>query len=173
MKIFFNNAQRLVLYWLYHEGFSVGIKDCIIDKHVIDNLDQLNQQKQMEINKLITEVENNPELLDLITLEKYIQNSLETFGNNMSKDVFQNIEDKGDNGFYILIKSNTKGSQQNFNQLSGIFGQSTLESKRIQKKVNNRTSVHFFQNDDRALARGFITNPLFKELGSISNSGGR
>ena len=55
-----------------------------------------------------------------------------------------------------MLTSGSKGSEVNMGQMGGCIGQTAVEGKRVQKKCNNRTLPYYFQNDDSAIARGFI-----------------
>ena len=63
-----------------------------------------------------------------------------------------------------MVNSGSKGSWVNASQIMGALGQEIFQFKRIQKKINNRTLPHFFQNDDRPSARGYIDNSYLDGL---------
>lgn len=164
-KNFFDNAQRLVTNWLLMNGFSVGLADATTDQHIIDNVKYFCEVKQMEVDKLITEMENNPETLDPETFETNLLSTLKMSDGEISKQIYEHLKTKDSgNNFYGMIEPKAKGSPGNIAQIIGGLGQNVLDMKRIKKKVNNRTLPHFFQNDDRALARGFIPNSYYHGL---------
>ncbi len=164
-KHFLDNSQRLVTNWLLMNGFTVGLGDATTDKAILNEIESFCEIKQMEIDKLITEMENNPDTLDPDTFEDQVQANLSAANNDINKTLNNHIiENHPDNNFHILIESGAKGSSTNISQIIGALGQNILEFKRIKKKVNNRTLPHFFQNDDRANARGFISNSYYHGL---------
>ena len=164
-KNFFDDAQRLVTNWLLINGFSVGLGDATTDQKVIDDIQSFCEVKQMEVDKLITEMENNPDTLDPETFETNVLSTLKASDGEITKRVFEHLKkNQKQNNFYVMIESKAKGSQGNIGQIIGGLGQNVLEFKRIKKKVNNRTLPHFFQNDDRAFARGFIPNSYYHGL---------
>lgn len=164
-KNFFDNAQRLVTNWLLINGFSVGLGDATTEQAVIDDVKSFCEIKQMEVDKLITEMENNPDTLDPETFESNILSTLKASDGEITKRVYEHLKkNEKQNNFYVMIESRAKGSQGNIGQIIGGLGQNVLEFKRIKKKVNNRTLPHFFQNDDRAFARGFIPNSFYHGL---------
>lgn len=164
-KQFFDNAQRLVTNWLLINGFTVGLGDATTDQSVIDDVKTYCEIKQMEVDKLITEMENNPDTLDADTFETNLLSTLSASNGEITKKIYEHLKkNEPTNNFYVMIESKAKGSQGNIGQIIGGLGQNVLESKRIKKKVNNRTMPHFFQNDDRAFARGFIPNSYYHGL---------
>ena len=164
-KNFFDNSQRLVTNWLLMNGFTVGLGDATTDKETLVDIQSLCHLKQMEINKLITEMENNPDTLDTKTFEINLTSQLSASNGEITKKVMDHIKaNNPDNNFYIMIDSKAKGKIENIGNIMGALGQNVLDGKRIKKKVNNRTLPHFFQNDDRAFARGYIKNSYYHGL---------
>lgn len=164
-KNFYDNAQRLVTNWLLMNGFSVGLGDATTNQAVIDDIKSFCEVKQMEVDKLITEMENNPDTLDAETFESNILSTLKASDGEITKRTYDHLKkNEPHNNFYVMVESKAKGSQGNIGQIIGGLGQNVLEFRRIKKKVNNRTLPHFFQNDDRAFARGFIPNSYYHGL---------
>jgi hypothetical protein len=76
-RIFMDNIQRVVVNWLYYKGFSAGIKDGYIkNKDVMNEIKTLLEKKELKAKCNITELENNPELIDPISFENNLQNEL-------------------------------------------------------------------------------------------------
>ncbi len=164
-KNLFDNAQRLVTNWLLTNGFSVGLGDATTNDEVIKDVQLLCFIKQMEIDKLITEMENNPDTLDADTFETNILSSLSAVSGEITQKIINHLKkNEPNNNFYVMIESKAKGKIDNIGQIIGGLGQNVLDGKRIKKKVNNRTLPHFYQNDDRSLARGFIPNSYYHGL---------
>jgi len=165
-KDLFDNAQRLVSNWLLMNGFSVGLGDATIaNKNVIKDIQSFCYTKKMEIDKLITEIENNPDTLDPNTFETNIKSSLLAYGSEITQKINNHLKtEEPTNNFHIMIESGAKGKIDNIGHIIGGLGQNVLDGNRIKKKVNNRTLPHFFQNDDRAFARGFIQNSYYQGL---------
>jgi hypothetical protein len=91
-KNFYDNAQRLVTNWLLINGFSVGLGDATTSKVVTDDIKAFCEVKQMEIDKLITEMENNPETLDPDTFETNILSSLKASDGEITKKVYEHLK---------------------------------------------------------------------------------
>ena len=159
---FIDNVQRIVVNWLYTEGFTVGIRDCIIPPDKIKKIYEEVEKKKLEVDHLITEIENNPELLDADTFEQSLKMNLASQKGDIQKIVMNTLDNN--NNFYIMINSRAKGSKVNAMQIMGALGQDIFRRNRIQKDILNRTLPHFFQNDDRATARGYIEHSYFEGL---------
>lgn len=162
---FFDNAQRLVTNWFLMNGSSVGYGDAIIDKNVSDDITAIFETKKMEVDTLITEMENNPDMLNPEIFENKIRSKLESSVGEITTKVYDHLKKNNpENNFYLMVESGAKGSKGNVSRIIGGTCQSILEFSRIKKKVNNRTLPHFFQNDDRAVARGYSTSSFYSGL---------
>jgi DNA-directed RNA polymerase beta' subunit len=153
-KHFIDNTRRLAISWITQHGFSVGMKDIIIDPKLRKQFETLIESKRIQANHLITEMENNPVLRDIEAFETSIRAELNVLRDNVIKLIMNNIDEK--NSFYVMISSQSKGSSLNMGQMSGCVGQQDIEGKRIQKKLNGRTLPHYHKDDDGILARGFV-----------------
>jgi DNA-directed RNA polymerase beta' subunit len=72
-----------------------------------------------------------------------------------------------DNNLGILVNSGAKGTSNKVTDMSATRGQIVLNFARIKKKVNNRTFPHYFQNDDRPEARGYLESSLYEGQNSL------
>ena len=153
-KIFIDNAQRLSEAFLLHRGFTVGYKDTIPSKEFKTKIMDIMTKKEIEVSHLLTEIENNPDLLDNDTFEKSLFSILQT----VKPDVGKMAEDVLDatNNFYVMVVSGAKGKVDNLGAILAGKGQDVLKYQRLEKTVNNRSLPHFPYNDDTAVGRGFI-----------------
>jgi DNA-directed RNA polymerase II subunit RPB1 len=161
-QTYIDNIQRIITNWLLLDGFSVGLGDCYINEKNKEIIVKELEKKKLEINHLITEIENNPELMDADLFEASLQSNLSAQKGEIQKLVQDNIN--SDNNFFIMVNSGSKGKAVNMMQIMGALGQDIFLFKRIQKAVNNRTLPHFFQDDDTPLARGFIEHSYLDGL---------
>jgi len=156
-KQFLDNTQKLVNNYNLYNGFTVGVGDIAVSKETYDQMNKLFEKKKLEVDHLITEMEKNPDVLDPTTFENTIYLGLNTVRDDISKLIMSNLDPL--NNFNIMISSGSKGSDVNMGQMGGCIGQQAVEGKRIQKKIHKRSLAHFYQNDDSAIARGFIQQP--------------
>ena len=156
------NIQRIICNWLLIRGFTCGVGDLIISKDKKIEIIKEIEKKKLEINHLITEIENNPELIDSDTFEESVRENLKSHKGVIEKIVMNYLNIN--NNFFVMANSGSKGKGINIMQMVGALGQDILEFKRMEKTVNNRTLPHFFQNDDRAEARGYIEHSYYDGL---------
>lgn len=157
---FLDNTQRLINNFNLWNGFSVGIGDIDISKEVEDQLYKLFETKKLEIDHLITEMENNPDLVDFDVFEETIKAELDVIKSNASKLILANM--KLTNNFNMMINAGSKGGPDNIGQMGGCLGQQGVEGKRIMKKYNGRSIAFVAQHDDSAIGRGFVEQPFYK-----------
>src|SRR5690606_26766305 len=56
---FFNGAQRVVNYWLLHNGFSIGIGDTIPDPETVKKIQEAVNSKKDEVVEITAQAQNN------------------------------------------------------------------------------------------------------------------
>jgi len=159
---FIDNFQRIILQFLLSNGSTIGLKDVILSKEGVKKCKDQMKKKRIEVESMLTEIENNPDLVDPDVLETNITSTLQSVLGDISKIAMADL--KKDNNLFILIDSKAKGKPDNVANMSGGRGQVVLNFGRIKKKVNNRTLPHYFQNDDRPEARGYIESSLYEGL---------
>lgn len=159
-KKFLDNTQRLINNFNLWNGFSVGVGDIDIPKDVETQIYKVLETKKLEIDHLITEMENNPDLVDLDVFEETIKAELDVIKSNAAKLILANL--KPNNNFSMMINAGSKGGPDNIGQMGGCLGQQGVEGKRIMKKYNGRSIPYCHQHDDSAIGRGFVEQPFIK-----------
>lgn len=164
---FFNGVQRIVNYWLLHNGFSVGIGDTVPDAKTAQAIQDAIQEKKAIVEKLQREAYSN-ELEPLPGM-----NIRETFENKVSKalgdarDTAGNVAQKNLKPFNNALQMSTagsKGSTINISQMTALVGQQAVEGKRIPFGFNHRSLPHFRQDDYSPGSRGFVENSYLRGL---------
>lgn len=151
---FLNNTQKLVNNFNLFNGFTVGIQDAAITKEVAADIKKIIETKELKVNHIITELENNPDMMDNELFERTIFSELNIVREDVAKLMVANISP--DNKFNIMMKSGSKGDEKNLTLMGGVIGLQAFEGKLVPKKLNNRTLPYFFRDEDSASARGFI-----------------
>lgn len=155
-RVFIDNAQRLAEMVIFHKGISIGYKDTIPSQEISDKIKKIVHEKIAEISCLLTEAENNPNMIEYDLLEKYITTLLQAVKSDCAADAMKLLT--SENKFFLHIDSKSKGSNENVGEILGVRGQEILQFARLGKEVNGRCLPHFCLNDDTALSRGFIPN---------------
>ena len=157
------NVQRMAIQYLYNRGFSVGLGDCVLSKQAIDEVELFLEKRKVEAMNLVTQVENNPEIMDLDVLEETLKGMFNLKAkDSVVKIIMKYLND--DNNFFVLVNSGAKGSKTNLHEIMASLCQSIFLNNRIEKKVYNRSLAHFHQDDDSGKARGFVENSYLKGL---------
>ena len=157
---YIDNLQRLILLFLLSDGATVGLKDVLLTKEALAKCKDMLKTKRVEVECMLTEIENNPDLIDSDILEVNMTSLLQSVTGDITKVVIGDL--KKDNNLIILLDSGAKGSANKITDMAAGRGQQVLDFKRIKKKVNNRTFPHYFQNDDRPEARGYLESSLYE-----------
>lgn len=159
---FLDNTQRLVNNFNLYNGFTVGIGDATIPREVEEQIHRMFETKDLKVAHMITELENNPDLMDLDLFERTLFAELNVIREDVSKLLMNNLDP--DNNFNIMISSGSKGEPANMGQMAGCVGLQAFEGKLIPKKLNRRTLPYFFRDDDRSSSRGLIKRPFLRGM---------
>jgi DNA-directed RNA polymerase beta' subunit len=151
---FLNNIARLANNFNLYHGLSIGIGDLDINKDLMSKIYQVVQTKKMEVMHDISEVENNPDMMDEKLFELTIKQKLTIIRDDIGKLIFSNF--KPNNNIKIMLDCGSKGNMENIAQMGGCLGNQDFDGFRMPKNYNNRSLPYFFQNDDSGEARGFI-----------------
>ncbi len=160
---FLNNNQRLINNYNLYTGFSLGIDDVAIHEELEKQINNIFNTKDVKVAHMITELENNPELMDMDLFEKTLYAELNVVRDDIAKIIRGN--QTTNNQVNIMAKCGSKGDDTNSGQMSGCVGMQGVSGQIIQKKINGRTLPYFFQNDDRGEARGLIKASFSNGMG--------
>ncbi len=161
-RTFLDNTTKLANNFNMYHGMTVGIKDMYVSDNMYHKMQQVFDTKKLEVQHEITDIENNPDMMDGDLFEKSVNQKLSVIRDDVSKVIMANMSK--DNNFRIMIESGSKGKPINITQMAGLVGQQDFHGKRMLKNFNNRSLPYFFQNDDRAGSRGFIERPFMRGL---------
>ena len=151
---FINNIQFITNEWLLYNGFSIGIKDCIVTK-------------ESQIRKVVSRCFLEAKAVEKTSRNKKIReikitaslSKARDHGMKIAKDAFNH-----DNNFISTITSGSKGDYFNIAQITGLLGQQNLTGARIPPVLNDntRTIPHYDYNikveniDASFESKGFI-----------------
>jgi DNA-directed RNA polymerase II subunit RPB1 len=163
---YINNIQKLINNFNLFEGFSVGYGDAIIDDKVRVEIDKLFATKEQKVNLMITEMENNPDLMEKDVFEFKLCQEINSILTDVTKLVMASLSPI--NNFNIMVTTGSNGNTSNIGQISGSLGLQNVEGTIVSKKYNNRTLAYFHQNDDRGKSRGLVRECFLEGLNFTS-----
>ena len=164
---FFGNIQKVVNFWLLHNGFSIGIGDTIADRHTMQDIANTISEAKQKVQEIILEAQAN-------TLSPEPGMTLrESFEHNVSRVLNQARDTAGRsaemslkelNNVKQMVIAGSKGSFINISQMSACVGQQIVEGKRIPFGFADRTLPHFTKDDYSPECRGFVENSYLRGL---------
>ena len=161
-KKFIDDTQRLMNNYNLLNGFTIGIKDISISKETEQQIHNILEAKEAKVCNMITEVENNHDLMDEDLFERTLFAELNVSRDDIGKLIMNTTSNN--NNVSIMSLSGSKGSLVNSGQMSGCLGLQAIEGELPQKKLNGRTLPCFHENDDTAGARGLIKQSCFNGM---------
>lgn len=164
---FFNGCQRVVNYWLLHNGFSIGIGDTIPDKATIEKIEEAIAKEKNKVAELTASatantLESLPGMNVRETFESQVSKALNTARDQAGTRTEKSLKDS--NNAVQMARSGSKGSTINISQMTALVGQQSVEGKRIPFGFKYRTLPHFTKDDYSPESRGFVENSYLRGL---------
>ncbi|KAI1378616.1 beta and beta-prime subunits of DNA dependent RNA-polymerase [Hypoxylon crocopeplum] len=164
---FLNGCQRVINYWLFHNGHSIGIGDTIPDKATIEKVQVHIDEQKAEVASLTAqatanELEALPGMNVRETFESKVSKALNSARDKAGTTTENSLKDL--NNAVVMARSGSKGSSINISQMTALVGQQIVEGKRIPFGFKYRTLPHFTKDDYSPEARGFVENSYLRGL---------
>ncbi|GME52852.1 RNA polymerase II heptapeptide repeat eukaryotic [Neofusicoccum parvum] len=164
---FFNGTQRIVNYWLLHNGFSIGIGDTIPDANTTSKIEEAIDEQKEEVARITEEATQDrldplPGMTKRETFESKVSVCLNKARDNAGAVTEKSVA-KCNNAIAMAV-SGSKGSTINISQMTALVGQQSVEGKRIPFGFKYRTLPHFTKDDYSPAARGFVQNSYLRGL---------
>tara|TARA_Y100000817_G_scaffold314769_2_gene315017 strand:+ start:383 stop:4972 length:4590 start_codon:yes stop_codon:yes gene_type:complete len=158
---FLNDLQKIISYILLIEGFSVGISDMIADKDINLKINNIINERKIQIEEIMQEFHLNifegiPGQSNKDFFESKVNSILNKTINETGKIGLSNLDPK--NRATYMVNSGSKGKLTNIAQMIACLGQQNVDGKRIPYGFNGRTLPHYYKYDDSSEARGFVQN---------------
>lgn len=157
-RLFLTNLQFMINRYLIYHGFTVGIRDFLINddnkQGVLDSI----QKAFIEVSNIQHSSNDNQEIKEF-----KINNALNNRGQNLAiNGLCKN------NCLETMIKSGSKGNRMNIIQIAGHLGQNNVEGGRMPLELDDRSRTLFcFQRgDEHPITRGFIEHSFIDGLSS-------
>lgn len=157
-----DNITKLSINFNLNYGFTISLNDYLISTKIHKSMEQMFKTKKIELLYKLTEFENNIINSKNDNFEMDSINLMKSIVPTIGEYIINNLNDENNNK--IMIKSKSKGNEDNLTHMIGCVGQQDYDGVRVPKNYNNRTLPYFHQNDDSALSRGFIESSLTKGM---------
>lgn len=160
VSTFISQCQIFCNAWLLHNGFSVGISDCVPTEKVKTDITNNIIKTYVEAYNIL-QVEKDPKLREMKL--NFVLNNAQNIGDKiMAKSV-----NETNNRLLTMIKAESKGNNVNVSQIHGCVGQQLISGSRIPKSYGLRSFPHFVKSD--LIYPGLSGVRDFKETKSIDN----
>ncbi|KAG1741771.1 DNA-directed RNA polymerase II, subunit 1 [Suillus paluster] len=163
----FTGIQMVVNFWLFHNGFSIGIGDTIAGPMVMKYITQRISETKQSVAEIIEDAYHDRlKTLPGMTIRESFESKVERELNRARDDSGQYAQKnlKDDNNVKQMVTAGSKGSYINISQMSVCVGQQSVEGRRIPFGFRHRTLPHFAKDDFSPEARGFVENSYLRGL---------
>eukprot|EP01113_Clastostelium_recurvatum_P019728 TRINITY_DN2328_c0_g1_i3.p1 TRINITY_DN2328_c0_g1~~TRINITY_DN2328_c0_g1_i3.p1 ORF type:complete len:1809 (+),score=540.19 TRINITY_DN2328_c0_g1_i3:155-5581(+) len=166
-KMFLNQVQTVVNYWLLHHGFTVGIADTIADDPTMEKINKTissakNQVKELVLQLQQNQLEGQPGRTILESFENRVNKVLNTARDTAGSSAQSSLKES--NNVKAMVNAGSKGSFINISQMIACVGQQNVEGKRVPYGFQLRTLPHFTKDDYGPESRGFVENSYLRGL---------
>ena len=163
----FTGLQMIVNFWLFHNGFSIGIGDTIADHNTLSCITQNIAERKANMTQFIDDATHDrlkaaPGMTIHESFESLVERQL-----NLARDTSGQYAQKylkEDNNVKQMVVAGSKGSFINISQMSVCVGQQSVEGRRIPFGFRRRTLPHFTKDDFSPESRGFVENSYLRGL---------
>jgi len=163
----FTGIQMIVNFWLFHNGFSIGIGDTIADHNTMSYITQTIAERKTNVTQIIDDATHDrlkaaPGMTIRESFESLVERQL-----NLARDTsgqYAQKHLKEDNNVKQMVVAGSKGSFINISQMSVCVGQQSVEGRRIPFGFRHRTLPHFTKDDFSPESRGFVENSYLRGL---------
>ena len=166
-RTLFTGLQQVVNYWLFHNGFSIGIGDTIADRKTMAHITEQIAIRKQSVAQIVDDAAHDrlkpqPGMTIRESFESKVEREL-----NLARDQngqYAQKHLKEDNNVKQMVVAGSKGSFINISQMSVCVGQQIVEGRRIPFGFRHRTLPHFTKDDFSPEARGFVENSYLRGL---------
>ncbi|KAA1468311.1 beta and beta-prime subunits of DNA dependent RNA-polymerase [Dentipellis sp. KUC8613] len=166
-RTLFTGLQQVVNFWLFHNGFSIGIGDTIADKKTMTYITDHIAERKANVRRIIDDATHDrlkaaPGMTIRESFESRVERELNLARDTSGQYAQKNL--KEDNNVKQMVVAGSKGSFINISQMSVCVGQQSVEGRRIPFGFRHRTLPHFAKDDYSPEARGFVENSYLRGL---------
>lgn len=175
-KDFLNSIQSLIIRWMVDQGFSIGFGDIVAPIEIRKEVTKVIDKSIKDVYKLIKNINSGKDNINIDDSMKkaYFETrvgKLLADGEEGGRNIIENYikENWSDNSLYSIIKSGSKGSMINIQQIMSAVGQQSIWGDRIGDDFTHRSLPHFPKFDESPASRGFIKNSYAVGMTPIEN----
>jgi len=163
----FTGIQMVVNFWLFHNGFSIGIGDTIADQKTMSYISRTINERKQNVAGIIKEATHDrlkakPGMTIRESFESDVERQLNLARDKSGQYAQKHL--KEDNNVKQMVVAGSKGSFINISQMSVCVGQQSVEGRRIPFGFKHRTLPHFTKDDFSPESRGFVENSYLRRL---------
>ena len=163
----FSSIQKVVNFWLLHNGFSIGIGDTIADAATMKDITKTIQEAKAKVQEIILDAQHNklepePGMTLRESFEHNVSRVLNQARDTAGRSAEMSLKDL--NNVKQMVVSGSKGSFINISQMSACVGQQIVEGKRIPFGFADRSLPHFTKDDYSPESKGFVENSYLRGL---------
>ncbi|CCE42368.1 uncharacterized protein CPAR2_200110 [Candida parapsilosis] len=163
----FSSIQKVVNFWLLHNGFSIGIGDTIADASTMKDITKTIQEAKQKVQEIILDAQHNkldpePGMTLRESFEHNVSRVLNQARDTAGRSAEMSLKDL--NNVKQMVTSGSKGSFINISQMSACVGQQIVEGKRIPFGFADRSLPHFTKDDYSPESKGFVENSYLRGL---------
>jgi len=159
--------QRIAINYLNLVGYTIGIRDFLIDEREMEKIRMLDRAK-MAKSELLTQNLHNGKVYAPSgkTVEEFYETEQLTIltGTETYNEFVHTGMDYEDNKLYFSIYSGTKGTGTNLTGSCVSYGQQTINGNRLDKKLSGRSTFFYHRDSPDPCSRGYIHNSLARGL---------
>ncbi|XP_058460201.1 DNA-directed RNA polymerase I subunit RPA1 isoform X2 [Malaya genurostris] len=175
-SLLLSSLSRLFTYYLQWEGFTLGVRDILVQKHADKKRTKIIKACRMighataasalnlplnvseeELNtKMIEAYARNPKFRSI--LDRKYKSALDTYTNLVNETCIPSglITKFPENHLQLMVQSGAKGSTVNTMQISCLLGQIELEGKRPPLMISGKSLPSFASFETSPKSGGFI-----------------
>ena len=153
-----SDIQFVANAWLFEQGFSVGVSDCINEETKETNrLIKVCMDDVKSINEDCIQNNVNPKIHEQ-NINTVLNKARDSSGNFVQKNL------KKDNSLFQMVSGGSKGSIINIAQIMACVGQQNVNGGRITNGYIDRTLPHFKKHDNNPESKGFVKHSYMHGL---------
>lgn len=171
-RLFMDNIMNLTMQWLLMDGFSIGMRDTVLDPSAKETVDETINSIYDKVSKKISDLREGKFKVKFsnIGLAEHFENEMFELVNQI-RDKAQSASYNSmgeENRMWATVTSGSKGSKLNVVQISSLLGQRTLEGgKRVHGGYSDRTLPHYAKFDLRPESHGLILSNYIDGLNPV------